>query len=63
MGQNLSLGQLCDVQNKIKIDTKHWLGLFIYYDMVHIGHLSREIAMLSFGELSFFRSSAKMNNI
>jgi len=32
MGQALSLGQSYDVQNKIKIYTKHWLGLFIYYD-------------------------------
>ncbi len=32
MGQDLSLGQLHNVQNKIKICTKHWLGLFNYYD-------------------------------
>ncbi len=32
MGQDLSLGQLYDVQNEINIYTKHWLGLFIYYD-------------------------------
>jgi hypothetical protein len=32
MAQDLSLGQLYDVQNEINIYTKHWLGLFIYYD-------------------------------
>ncbi len=35
MGEYLSLGQLYDVCNEIKIYTKHWLGLFIYYDKSH----------------------------
>jgi len=32
MGQDLRLCQLYDVHNEIKISTKHWLGLLIYYD-------------------------------
>jgi hypothetical protein len=32
MGQDLSLGQLCDVHNEIMIYRKHWLGLLINYD-------------------------------
>ena len=32
MGQEMSLGQLYNVHNKIKIYTKHWLGLLIYHD-------------------------------
>jgi hypothetical protein len=31
MSQDLSLGQLYDVHSEIKISTKHWLGLIIYY--------------------------------
>jgi hypothetical protein len=36
MDQDLSLGQLYDVQNKIKISCKHWLGLLIFYDTITI---------------------------
>jgi hypothetical protein len=36
MDQDLSLGQLYDVHKEIKIYTKHWLGLFIYYNTVII---------------------------
>jgi hypothetical protein len=32
MGKSANLGQLYDVQSKIKIFKKHWLGLRIYYD-------------------------------
>jgi hypothetical protein len=32
MGQDASLGQLCDVQNEIKLSKKQRLGLGIYYD-------------------------------
>jgi hypothetical protein len=32
IGQDQSLGQVYDVHNKIKISTKHWLGLLICYD-------------------------------
>ncbi len=32
MSQDLSLGKLYDVQNEIKIYTKHRLGILIYYD-------------------------------
>ncbi len=35
MGEDLSLGQLYDACNKIKIYTKHWLGSFIYYYKSH----------------------------
>ncbi len=36
MGQDSSLGQLYDVQDKIKTSRKHWLGLCIYYDTFRI---------------------------
>ncbi len=31
MGQDLSLGQLYNVHKEIKLCTKHWLDLLIYY--------------------------------
>jgi hypothetical protein len=34
MDQGPSLGQLYVVHNEIKITTKHWLGLLIYYDIL-----------------------------
>jgi hypothetical protein len=33
MDQDLNPGQLYNVHNKIKICTKHWLGLLILYDI------------------------------
>ncbi len=32
----LDPGQLYDVQSKIKIYTKHWLGLLTYYDILNV---------------------------
>ncbi len=46
MGQDLSLGQLYDVQNKIEIYIKHWLGLFIYYNTNEF--IKQKINCLSF---------------
>jgi hypothetical protein len=36
MDQDVSLGQWYDVQNKIKILYKHWLGLLIFYYTITI---------------------------
>jgi len=45
MGPDLSWVQLNDVHNRIKIYTKHWLGLLTYYDTSIITLVNNKLGM------------------